>query len=121
MITKVVKVDNLLKPSDYVNPTLHGPFVWPPDMGGHYGPPIFSRKLYIVWSFGVDIHVYNHNPCLHANFQTSLIFPLRRYDVIFGQNDVILAKIGSKNKEGHSLCKNDRVNLKIGQYTSFDA
>ena len=66
-----------------------------------WGPlwtPIFSRELYIVWRFGVYIHVYNtHKPCLHGIFQTSG-FPMRRYDVIFGQNDVILAKIGSINK-----------------------
>ena len=60
--------------------------------GGHYGPPIFSRELYIVWSFGVYIHVYNHKPCLHGNFQTSPIFPCG------AKNDVILAKIGSINK-----------------------
>ena len=66
--------------------------------GGLRGPPIFSRELYIVWSFGVYIHVYTHKPCLHGNSQTSPISPLRRYDVILGQNDVILAKIGSINK-----------------------
>ena len=66
--------------------------------GGALWPPIFSRELYIVWSFGVYINVYTHEPCLNGNFQTSPIIPLRRYDVIFGQNDVILAKIGSINK-----------------------
>ena len=67
--------------------------------GGHYGPPyFFSETIYIVWSFGVYIHVYTHKPCLHVNFQTSPITPKRRYDVIFGQKDVILANIRSINK-----------------------
>ena len=43
--------------------------------GGHYGPPIFSQKLYIVWSFGDYIHLHTHKPCLHGNFQTSPISP----------------------------------------------
>ena len=43
--------------------------------GGIMAPPIFSRELYIVWSFGVYIHVYTHKPCLHAKFQTSPISP----------------------------------------------
>ena len=65
--------------------------------GGHYAPPNFSHELYNIWSFGGYIHVYTHKP-LHGNFQISPITPLRRYDVIFGQNDVISAKIGSINK-----------------------
>ena len=43
--------------------------------GGHYGPPIFSRELFIIWSFGGYIHVYTHKPSLHGNFQTSPIPP----------------------------------------------
>ena len=89
--------------------------------GGHYGPPyFFSETIYIVWSFGVYIHVYTHKPCLHGKISDFTDFPLRRYDVIFGQNDVILAKVGSI-KKGHSFCKNGRVDLKIGQNTSFVA
>ena len=43
--------------------------------GGLKGCPIFSRELYIAWSFGVYIHVYTHKPSLHGNFQTSPISP----------------------------------------------
>ena len=43
--------------------------------GGALWPPIFSRELYIVWSFGAYIHVYTHKLCLHGNFQTSSISP----------------------------------------------
>ena len=37
-------------------------------------PPIFSQKLFIVWSFGGYMHVYTHKTSLHDNFQTSTIF-----------------------------------------------
>ena len=43
--------------------------------GGIMAPLFFIGKLYIVWSFGVYIHVYTHKPCLHGNFQTSPISP----------------------------------------------
>jgi len=43
--------------------------------GARVAPPIFSRELYIVWSFGVYIHVYTPKPSLHDNFQTSPISP----------------------------------------------
>ena len=51
-------------------------------------------------------------------------FPLRRYDVILGQNDVILGHLRPKKgptTKGHSFRKNDRIDLKIGQCTCFDA
>ena len=47
----------------------------PQSWGGRVAPPIFSRELYIVWSFGVYIHVYTPKPSLHDNFQTSPISP----------------------------------------------
>ena len=43
--------------------------------GAIMAPPIFSRELYIVWSFGGYIIVYTHKPSLHGNFQTSPISP----------------------------------------------
>ena len=92
-------------------------------MGGIIAP-IFSRELYNVRSFGVYIHVYTHKPSLNDNFQTSPISPLRRYDVILGQNDVILGHLRPKKgrtTKGHSFRKNDRIDLKIGQGTCFDA
>ena len=59
--------------------------------GAIMAPPIFSRELYNVWIFGVYIHVYTHEPCLHGNFQTSPVSPS-------GAMTSFLAKIGSINK-----------------------
>ena len=72
--------------------------------------------------YGVLMFIFMYIPINHVCMAIFRLhrFPLRRYDVIFGQNDVILAKICSINK-GHSFCKNGWVDLKIGQHTSFDA
>ena len=57
------------------NPTGHGYWKLPHSQGGYKtSPPIFFRKLYIVWSFGGYMHVYTHKTSLHDNFQTSTIF-----------------------------------------------
>ena len=59
----------------YLNPTGHGVLETITLTGGGQNvPPIFFRKLYIVWSFGGYMHVYTHKTSLHDNFQTSTIF-----------------------------------------------
>ena len=95
---------------------LRGAQTW----GGLRGPPIFSRELYIIWSFGVYIHVYTHKPCLHGNFQTSPIFPCGAMTSFWSKMTSFRPKLALITKS-HSFCKNGQVDLKIGQHTSFDA